>query len=386
MPEPIERARHLQRVLGVDYTLAWRAFRVVSVDDPLSAAVDVPLPGQMERLLAAAEKLGAKTASIGRVRQAYTAFEELVHRHAGEGGTRGRGGGQRAGGRGAFDSLITNAMTESGDKEVTSQDLAHRRAAFKSNSHLWGLQCGTLQACVIMRHADPNTIDVINLTGYVQVQVQRPNMPLRLSGTAGLYTMNNPDVLRNPYATANDWHLLEEFGSKPPPRLVEIRDESGMRGTQIEFDGVGRGAAVDFFTAGSTRGFRVSAESGHRGYAMSKVALVPAELLVMDLLVEKGRSNPATFSVSTHGDLRVLESLIREVPNLKLPISEAPQQLGTDLAAMNTPSLPRYAEMVEHLIAQMGWAGTEFDIYRCVVRYPILHTLVHLSVSDNKQP
>jgi hypothetical protein len=88
--------------------------------------------------------------------------------------------------------------------------------------------------------------------------------------------------------------------------------------------------------------------------------------------------------VTTHGELTTLENLVRQVPNLELPIKETPQYLGTDLAALNTPALPRYAEMMEQLIGHMGWRGTEFDIYRCVVRYPILHTLVHLSIPTTK--
>jgi hypothetical protein len=61
-------------------------------------------------------------------------------------------------------------------------------------------------------------------------------------------------------------------------------------------------------------------------------------------------------------------------------MSETAVHLGTDLGALEVPEIPRYPEVVRHMLGEMGWSNTAFDIFRICVPYPTMHTWVHMRV------
>ena len=61
-----------------------------------------------------------------------------------------------------------------------------------------------------------------------------------------------------------------------------------------------------------------------------------------------------------------------------MPMSETAVHLGTDLGALEAPEIPRYRGVLEHMLKELGWSDTTFDLYRVCVPYPTMHTWVHL--------
>jgi hypothetical protein len=47
--------------------------------------------------------------------------------------------------------------------------------------------------------------------------------------------------------------------------------------------------------------------------------------------------------------------------------------------------VPRYTEMLRSLLAELGWANTQYDVYRVRVQFPVMQTLVCLAVNALKQ-
>ena len=46
------------------------------------------------------------------------------------------------------------------------------------------------------------------------------------------------------------------------------------------------------------------------------------------------------------------------------------------------PAARMYADLVHTELERLGWHKSEFEIFRCEVHYPMLHTTVHLQVDD----
>lgn len=376
LPTPVDGCRELERALGIDHVLAWRTYRIATASDPAAVGADVPRPAPMDRLLRAARRCRVEASVIQWVRETYADFEEMVRRHAGEDPRRGPGAGERGGGRAAFDALIGGGRGESSRR----LELSHRRALYKSASFIWGMQARCTLTCAVMHPgAAPQTVDAMILSGFIQAHPLRAGTPLRLIGRWGV----RPDISDAAGARAFDApeggnHILERFSSRPLPQITAAPTGSGMVESELRFDGIGRSAAIDVFTAKTTRGSRLDPNEPFHGAV--KTISMPSELLVLDFLIPRGWTDPATVCTSTHGYPGIVESLAPRLPDFAMPIAEHAEYLGVDLAALDLPQIPRHSEMTRSVLTDLGWDATEFDVFRCCVEYPILHTVVRMRV------
>jgi hypothetical protein len=375
LSEPIERARHVENALGIDYTLAWRTFRLATAANPVALGAEVPRPGPMARFLDAAERRHAKPAHIKHVREAYADFEALVRRHAGDATNSGRGGGKKVGGRAVFDALIGNIDGASSPK----LELVHRRAAYKSTGYLWGIQAQTTLLCgIVHAGSEPNAVDAVMMGDFIGLHALRKNVPLRVTLRGTVFETSDPASVSAPALVPGEPHLLTEFSSHPLPRFESHADPRGWVETCMRFERIGKAASVNVLTAQLFRNANNGVHEEWQG--LMKAVTVPSEVLLLDLLVPKGWTDPTTLRTTTHGDPALLEDLPRRVPDLELPFKERAERLGADLELLDTPDVPRYPAMVWSVLETLGWAETTFDIYRCRVQYPMLQTLVHMRV------
>ena len=329
----------------------------------------------MQRLFKAAVRRRIATATVQRAVDAYAAFEELVRRHAGESSKQGRGGGRRVGGRAVFDTLINNAQ----ENGVPAQDIAHRRATFKGNSYLWGIQTQTTLSCSVIHKGE---VDSLVIRGFAGLSALRKNAPFRLMLRSGAFQTADPKASPGPFLSPGATRLLDHYSSHPLPAFHVSRAEAGPQEISLRFDNVGKASAVNLFTAGVFRspGDR-SPEDWH---GTMKFVELPTESLILDVLVPHGWTNPATVRTTTHGNPALFESLLGRLAEFEMPIKEKAEHLGTDLQSLATADLPTYPKMVQEVLSELGWHDTAFDIYRCCVRYPLLHSLVHLRVDTAK--
>jgi hypothetical protein len=136
----IRKAADLQRALGIRTTLAWQVYKFVQAADPLAEGSNVPGAGAMKRFLSAAATHGVPAIYIDECQTALDEFEELIEVHAGN--------------RNAFDSMISGLAAE-GSAQIDAQQ---KRAAFRANSHLWGVRPGRSLAvsCISRRRMTPH--------------------------------------------------------------------------------------------------------------------------------------------------------------------------------------------------------------------------------------
>jgi hypothetical protein len=47
---------------------------------------------------------------------------------------------------------------------------------------------------------------------------------------------------------------------------------------------------------------------------------------------------------------------------------------GTDV--MDTPEAPRHGEMMGYALGRLGWDAGKFEVYRCLIEYPVMPSSV----------
>jgi hypothetical protein len=292
-------------------------------------------------------------------------FESLVERHAGD--------------RGSFDSMI--AALGASAAATTIRD---RRAAFRANSRLWGLRAHTQIGCGIY-HPAAGGYDSVLITGYVGVQPLRPGARVRVSARSRARDDATIEAARTHSTAPPPQHpgaldrveLLEEFCSRPLPHFVTREVAGNMLETHLDFSGVGRSSAVTYFLRRLVPGWP---PPGDTWFGVGGTARVPSEALLVDMLVPAGWTDPGTAWANIFGNLFETERALDYHDEDRLT-REVNEHLGDSRDRLRTLDCPRYQEMVEDVLARMGWDRTRFDIYRCRVRYPILHACVSAGVT-----
>jgi len=91
------------------------------------------------------------------------------------------------------------------------------------------------------------------------------------------------------------------------------------------------------------------------------------------MLVPEGWSHPGTVQVATYGNLRDCDRAWNRSDADHIPVTETIAHVGQDLDRLQTPLIPNCPAMIGEVLRGLGWEKTRFDLYRCVVQYPILH-------------
>jgi hypothetical protein len=353
-PTPVRRAADLQRALSVEGPLGWQIFRLAMVTDPFASVFYIPRAGSMAKVLRQAREQGFDAGAAAAVAVAFQEFERLVAR--------------QAGGRGNFDAMIA-AMGRGASEQI---DTKQRGAAFRANTHVWGLRVRTdYRGAIWHPGSRPGWEHGAMITGRIDLQHLRPTAVLGLLRGAVTEEGGAP-----PGPSART-HVLEEFCSSPCPRVEVIQGVDGFREV-IRPSGVGAAAAVTFF--GYLMALDWNQGRPQASWGARTLSTVPSEVMLTDLLIPRGWASPEAARVSTHGNLSDVQGVFADEESFTMPARETVQYLGHDLEMLHTPDVPRCPELVRSVIGQLGWLGTEYDIFRCRVRYPILHSMVALMV------
>jgi hypothetical protein len=223
-------------------------------------------------------------------------------------------------------------------------------------------------------------VDGVTITAFLGVHATRKNAAVRLMQRLGTVSAVVPGSETKP---ASPSIILEEFSSKPLPRIEPTISPLGMHETNLVFDEIGKAAAVDVFLA-STSKDRYDSQPQPSFGAMLGIS-IPREVSIMDVLVPVGWTDPRTVRASRHGHINMYEGISQRIPEFAMPMSETAVHLGSELGALVSPEIPRYPEVVRHMLEELGWSRTVFDLYRLRVPYPTMHTWVHLRVDALRQ-
>lgn len=392
LPQQIVQARQLERLLGVDYSLAWQALKVSTAPEAFAVGIHVPRPAPMDRLLRAAAKHGAATAAIENARAAYAEFESLVRRYAGETMRRGRresgglGGASSGGGRAAFDSMIAG-MQEHGSPSL---DLKHRRLAFRANSYIWGIQCSVrMFTCILHPGRASGSIDLLGLDGWIGLHATRPGAGLSVYSTAQL--THPPGSREDELAASETSHVgaptvLREFTSPSALSLEEEQRTKQARVTRINLGGLGKSSQINVLMANRAYHVEQYDDPESREFAFMAMVTRPMEMLHLDMLIPAGWSMHETAGAAVFGDMDDFKRAAEERPEDRLPMRTTVEQFQGALEVPRAIEIPRYPEIVQRGIELAGVVGRRFDMYRLRVPYPVLHSMVKLSVRMNEMP
>lgn len=370
--QPVRHGGDAQRALGLGKVLAWQVFRLSNAENPLTAAPFVPRSEALGKILAAASQNGVAEPVIHKVEAACAAFEVVVREHAGS--------------RSAFESMIeTLDGPKSGEKLRSLRD---RRAAFRASSNLWGISAYAKVTCAIcFPTADGQSYDLLQVWGSVGVRQLRAGVNLHLS-TVSFVLPDSIAASKNVTAESEEMlgapidpqavGLLDQFCTHPLPRLFARDAGNGRVRVGLELQGIGRSSAINYFVR-RVAPAALKRESGP--HYMSCGVTTPTEYVIIDLLVPAGHTDPGSSSAAAYGRVDDMQQAHTCEPRDLLPFSVSNTYLGSSIADLHISEAPQYPAMLQHLIQEQGWQGTAFDVYRCQMEYPLLHSVIRTSVA-----
>ncbi len=375
----IARPSELRRRLNLDPKLSWSIFHAVHAQEPHELPPLLPGWRAISRFFEAAEREGVSEQTVSRARLAFQQFEETARRHAAD--------------RDTFDAMVS-ALVPLNDDLI---DERLRKRIFTDQSILWGVRTKISFLCLISHPSEtPGCADEAMIMGSLQLQQLRDGQPIRLQTSAVAGKAADASTFRDPLAHTqgegkrSPLVLLNEFCSGPPP-LIET-EKGGIAGEQtvLRIPGLGRAAAVDLVMTQVTRETEPSAEGTHLSFA---VPSTPTEVLYCDLLLPVGASVPHTVRARVFANRTNMARVYERHAEDLLPMRVEAVHCGrtrlstahasgklTARSPLVMPGGPRYLEVVRHIVQTLGWSKTEYDVYRCCVRYPILHALVEMLV------
>lgn len=367
IPGEVDKAADLERALKIRKTLAWQVFRVAAAANPMLEAANLPGPFAMTRFLSAARSAGVPKAKVEAVSTALGDFKRLVKTHAGN--------------RTTFDSLLSGLTPES----MHPANLTHRRAAFRANSHIWGVQVRTRFLTMLLHPTDDRLIDYANIRGVVDLQQLRESQPFILSRT---HVEETPGSRLDHPIDAEAYErfgvsLLPEFCTDPDSQVRTYTDGNNELVAELVPSTVGKAGATSAVVASCIKGwgFRYSTPEVPT-VASTLIARIeaPFELFVTYVLVAEGAYGDALPTLRANVVGRSLSSgkhELNEALAKHILWHEDVMYLGRGPSVLATPDVPRYPEMVEHVVRRLGWNPACFHVFRCRVEYPpVLSTVV----------
>ncbi len=363
----IGTAVELERALGLDKKLSWRILKISRTTKPLSIGGHVPGSASIKKFIRAAARCGASPTMIESVEAVYEDFEQLVKTHAGD--------------RNSFDSLVSAF-----DREAAEQmGLQQRRAAFRAQSHILGIQAATQMHCSILHPgASLEKDDLVSIRGIVGLSQTRRHRTWIISRSmvgdvdeSRQYSDSTRQPLDPAGEATHGVALLRGFCSEPLPEIHTFMTELGHTNTELLLDAVGKDSSVTCILGDVWRNTIGHYQDAHNQHNQALVKVrTPVEVLIHDVLVYEGmfgRIKPDVIVLSDHHDTS--GSLVgREGDWLEMGVSVT--YLGQGPTVLYTPNVPRYAEMVQYAFDRLGWDGEKFDVYRCRVEYPVMPSSV----------
>ncbi len=363
LPGQVRRPSEIGKVLGLDKALAWKLAQLVETPDPMVAGRHLPGSSAMRIVTEALRRRGVRADLIARIETAADGVEELVRVHAGD--------------RASLDMMLQGCAPRNAET-TDAIDTEHRRAAFRGNSFIWGVQAKVKLTSIYMHPAGaPGMLDIAVLHGFVELRRLRPNVPwlvTRSSCTDG-DGVSRHQFHREPLDPASDGQsmpLITPFCSQPLPTFRRIPGAPGYMDEEVVGGAVGSTGALTFFTGEVLRDAAPVRGDEHNTHNNVASAMwTPTEHVVLDLVVHEDVFGPLRPEVKLFGQLG--SSAPYPQPGgsrILLPTAERARFLGQGPASLETRIVPRYPEMAAFIFKRLGWDGSRFDVYRTAMRYP----------------
>ena len=354
----------LAGVMDIDVNLAWKVLSVAKPGSPATVLERVPGSAAMQILTGAAKRMRIGAATITRLEAAREAYEALIEAHAGD--------------RSGLESLLTHL-----DGAERANDIAARRAAFRANSTLLGVQTHAQLAAYIFwpeQTADSKQSSAMAiLRGYVGFRRLRSDTTWilgrgrRTDHQGRLYGQLLPEPLDAEMAQQHDGvPLLRGFSSDvlPPVRRAIMPD--GMVIDRLLPGPVGRQASLTFFFAETMRpGLARVEDRGESPLRLVVSTHTPCEELICDAIFHKDLpplGEPEFLTASELGGVSVGHCDPSE--RITLHLGAKLEDHGMGVETLHVRDLPRYPALLQGVFARIGMNPADFRAYRVKVDYP----------------
>lgn len=351
LPADIQGPTDLARFLRLDTPLASRLLRLARASNVVEAVELMPTINQLRSAVVRAGE-SVSGPALAEANNALDRFQALVDELGGD--------------QGWFESLAS--MHLSGG--VRRVDLAHRRAAFKANSHLWGRTVDCLSAVAVCYLADDgDSLDSVYNFGYIKARVLHPNR----SFVSTTYTplANNPEAMKR----IREPELLRDFSDLQEASVIR-RYEEGRTHTEIRMQGERptspQTAVIRNFLP------RFTALSHQECYYRMQITW-PAARVHVDLAIEAGLSDPSSIILDAHANPKNPPAMSGD-PGDQVPLHESAQVFRNVDAVPPVPGVPRVPQLFDTSLEWAGLRGRRFDVYRCNIEYPMMHSIIRLLV------
>ena len=363
----VRRPVELQQTLKLQGTLSWQLFKVAGERSVLSAGGSVPSRASVARFAEAAAEVGVPADTVGSLMTAYSGFERLVERHAGD--------------RTSFNSLVS-AVTGRDDDRLAA-DLQHRRNMYRGFSAVLGVQVRTKLNCsIVLGRPGSAACQVAFLSGLVDLRMLRAREAFRVFGFTLRKLKDTPELRPMGMSENADSYCLEGFCSKPLPPMETVAGEKGRRRwveSCLIRPQLGRQGATTVMFGGTS--LLMDCPS-----SFTAVMNVPAETLIHDVLISPAtRGNAALEARVMLGSDNPSE---RGPSAVTLQGDHRIEHLGRGVAGLATADVPGYAEMVRAVAAKLGHDADDLEAWRLRIPFPVHQSVarIRLVPAEKQKP
>lgn len=366
LPAPIHRPVDLERLLGLDKKLAWQVYRVARSAHPLDEVQNLPARASMRRLLQAARKRHIPQPLIDKLDGSFARFDRFLVVHTSD-----------------RDGLVS-LLSGMGGKNDDQFKLKVRKSLFRSAAHFWGMHAPLLIRTSIF-HAKPGP-EYFEDSALVQATINLERLRANQATDFVMMMRTKSDPLPGAPPTAPVRHppeLLLDFCSGANPQFSSAASVSSIGTTDTQEESrlrlpPGRTGAATLYSMQLHE--RISNTLQTEYYGRTFVTL-PTEALVWELMIPVGWTNPATLRGAMYGCREHPEQAFSERASDRTPQQETVEYLGVLDSAPPLDGSPRHADAVRHVLKRLNWEDTQYDVFRCRVRYPVLHTVMSVRVN-----
>jgi hypothetical protein len=363
----------VERVTGVHRKLAWQVHRLCQSGDSVAEARFIPSRAQLYRFVDAVVEHGGSADVAEQVRRHFDAVEAFVL--------------ESCGSWSSFESMVSDTDREA-SADITAR---HRQAMYEAACHVYGIRAATRFVCNIVapsKNSD-DFLDFVHIDGIIGLHRQRGTnaWPVnrndyRFKDARGKW--RPPEQIEvfdrktyQKYGVA----IVPEYCTHPMPEFELVRVPHSDTGQVLaHFDDVGRSAATDLVFGLALRRADDRAsnpnELGNRADFAVAVEL-PCELLISDVLMHKSVDFGTPYVSTLRIDADLPGFQVTQMRTNELPVVEAVEEVGEGTSLLARPrDIPNYESMLKRCFEHVGLSPDEFRAYRCVVRHPIMSTIV----------
>jgi hypothetical protein len=352
----------VSRQLGINKTLTWNIAKLVEADDNLIAAPYVPGKSAFERVLNAFANNGATVGTLGRVRAAVGAFDEMVSIHVGD--------------RSNLELLLDSM----GGRNAEALELS-RKLAFRGNSGIFGIQSrARIKSFILTPNADDATrLDIAMISGYsgfsrLRSTVRWPIFKVRH------WALNDQRIVKSEWEPIFPEHevagmhgFIDTGDTKYTPPIDKIATDEGVN-YELQPGPVGFAKSFHCYRGEILRAaverYKTNEDSiGECGVVIA----APSEELILDVYAHRELENVRSAktlvfsSATSHGRPTGSES-----DGTLLPLNHSPKRLAGSPPACGTPLAPRYGEVLGLAANRLGYDLRDYFGMRVQIKYPPL--------------